>query len=154
MRHIIYLGAMLPPEESQKLLRAVPPAHERVFAHHVTLAFKPKADHPSLALLGQRLTLTVIGEARDAQGQAVCVAGVDVPGQVPHITVSCAPLIPPKYSNELLRGEQWVRIEQFTLVADVQAYMSDGSLVSAVEDLYPPSAEPPLDDVYQSTGRS
>jgi hypothetical protein len=106
----IYVGVFLDPASRKLLLDRVPPKHPTVYADHLTLAFgKNMADkeYP----VGQKMELKVWGLAEDSKGQAVLCTFLDPlklldPKQAPHITISCADGVPPKYSNELVsRGK-------------------------------------------------
>lgn len=98
---VVYLGIFLTPESRERLLALAPPAFARVYADHLTLAFRPTAEEVAAAPLGQTVTLELVGHV---QGQGVHVAVVDYPlkQQVAHITIATAEGVPPKQSNALL----------------------------------------------------
>lgn len=103
------LGIILDSQSRQYLLERVPPIHPKVFAHHVTLVFKPSPEQLELAqpLLLQNTLVEVTEYYQDIKGQAVTVKVDPVLGalnanQQHHITISCADLIPPIYSNDLI----------------------------------------------------
>lgn len=102
----IYTAIFLDEESRQALLKAFPPVHPKVFAHHVTLAFKPT---PVLVkvfeqYLGHEVAFDVVGVTADVMGQAVKVSVPkpygDLWPQVHHVTISCTGT--PGYSNTLL----------------------------------------------------
>ena len=112
--------AVLTPESQRRLLRAVPPVHPVVYAHHVTMAFNP--DEATLAryqpMAGQRLRVPVVAVALDDKAQAVLV-GVESENDYPHITISVAEGVGPVYSNDLLASADHQHVPLFTLEADV-----------------------------------
>jgi hypothetical protein len=110
-----YLALLLTNDSKRKLLRACPPKHARVFAHHVTCLFNPisflpdKSDFllPYMDLLEQKFNVIVHTEVFNNFGHAVKVY---VPpafkelnkSQNHHITISCQDMIYPVYSNKLI----------------------------------------------------
>lgn len=122
----IYVGVFLDPASKEKLLALVPPKHAKVFAEHLTLAFG-KAMAPQYEL-GKQISVSCCGVAVDDKGQAVLVAqkGLEdllAPGQLPHVTVSCAEGVPPKYSGELLaKGGAEVFASPLTLTGVLDYY--------------------------------
>lgn len=102
----VIVMAVLTPESHQRLLELIPPVHKTVYAHHVTMAYKP--DPQTLAyyrtMEGRRIIVPVVAVAVDDKGQAVLV-GVESENEHPHITISVAEGIEAKYSNELLASE-------------------------------------------------
>lgn len=102
----IYTAIFLDEESREVLLKAFPPVHPKVFAHHVTLAFKPT---PVLVkvfeqYLGHEVAFDVVGVTADVMGQAVKVSVPkpygDLWPQVHHVTISCTGT--PGYSNTLM----------------------------------------------------
>jgi len=115
-----YLAVVLTQNSRKELLRLVPPKHKEVIAHHSTIAFKPGAEtlKKYKTLVGKKIKLVVLGAASDEKGQAVLVNGPSE-NPHPHITISCAPGVEAKYSNELLsRG--WRRTKPFNVYGQVQ----------------------------------
>jgi len=101
----IYSAIFLDAESQQKL-KAV--AHlEKVFCHHLTLAFKPSSSHVEALPMGEEVSLEVVCFGDDGRAQA---AGCHIRGEVidfcsnekPHITISCAEGVSPVHSNELV----------------------------------------------------
>lgn len=104
---VIYIGVFL-TDESHGLL-ASDATHEKVFAHHLTVAFRPGMDQEGelSAFLGRQVEMEVQGWARDEKGEAVLVKLPDwladyCQNDYPHVTVSCAEGVKPVYSNDLL----------------------------------------------------
>lgn len=128
---IIYVGAFLDDSEKAKLLARFAPVHPRVFAHHMTMVFKPAPDHPVFARLGEWVDVEVFATAEDAKGQAVCVRGVESDNPNPHITISCAEGTAPVYSNDLLRAGS-TPVEPLVLRARILAMTTAGSAVAVV----------------------
>jgi hypothetical protein len=106
MKKPIYVGVFLDEQSKQALLNVLPPKHPNVFVDHLTLAFG-KAMSDSYEL-GKVIELEILAACDDEKGQAVTcsTSGISellAPGQNPHITVSCAEGVAPKYSSELLQ---------------------------------------------------
>ncbi|OGZ12241.1 MAG: hypothetical protein A3C93_03720 [Candidatus Lloydbacteria bacterium RIFCSPHIGHO2_02_FULL_54_17] len=99
---MLYTGAFLDEEAKGEILAAFPPAHERVVAHHMTIAFGPDQEEVRATPLGEEVELTVVGEAVDEKAQAIVVESPLSKAEIPHITVSVAEGISSSYSNELL----------------------------------------------------
>jgi hypothetical protein len=113
----IFVAVYLTAESKAKLLGLVKPLHTKIFAEHITLAFKPT--DAQLAefepLRGKAVTFTVNAVADDEKGQAVGVKeSLRLDGGVTHVTISCADGVKPVYSNELL-ARKWFLLEPFTL---------------------------------------
>lgn len=104
-----YLAIILDEKSQQLLLKRFPALYPKVFAHHVTVAFKPPMDvyDQYKAYLGQPVTLQVRAYAKDDKCQAVGVeaVGADVAqifkNKKYHITISTNG-VAPFYSNVLL----------------------------------------------------
>lgn len=91
------------------LVREFPPVHPHVFAHHVTLYYKPDAAQTAAMeeWLFEPVVVKVTGYYEDEKGQAVTV---ELPeglrgNRSPHITISTAEGVEPVYSNELIEGD-------------------------------------------------
>jgi hypothetical protein len=101
----VYSAVFLTSESKLALLKAFPAIHPKVFAHHVTLMFKPSSEHLASLEVGRRVDVEVCGYAEDVYGQAVVVRlpdDVNCDNDNPHITISVADGRAPKYSNQLL----------------------------------------------------
>ena len=116
----MFVSAVLTEESRDLLLKRVPPYHPRIYAHHVTMAFKP--DPTTLEyyrqMEGQRIRIPVTAVALDDKAQAVLV-GADSENESPHITISLAEGIKPVYSNDLLGRGDLQHIPIFTVEAVV-----------------------------------
>lgn len=99
-----YLSITLTPESQQLLVKIFPPVHPKVFAHHVTIAFKPSVEVYDAwkQYIGQTINLTVYGYAKDEKGEAVMVDGDILNGKKHHITLSTNQ-VAPIYSITLLQ---------------------------------------------------
>ena len=90
---VVYAGVFLPPMSKQKLLKAFPPLHPTLWAHHMTVYhFQDGGDVPLLPW-GKTVALKVIGhfDARGAQAVVVdAPTRLRPPGRTPHITISTA----------------------------------------------------------------
>ena len=105
MSKTLYWAVKLDSSSVAKLLSKLPPIHPNVYAHHITLAFRPNEMEEELwsSRHGESVTLTVDKFAFDESGQAVIVGGIDRSrGGIPHVTISCANGVKPVYSNTLL----------------------------------------------------
>jgi Fungal tRNA ligase phosphodiesterase domain len=80
------------------------PILPKIWAHHMTMKFKPTPEELEATPLGEKVKLRVIGWAADEKGQAVLVEpeGVASANAHPHITIATAPGTGPVYSNDLL----------------------------------------------------
>lgn len=107
---MVYVAVFLDRESREKLLKLVDPRHPNVFAHHVTVCFKPSQEQLKSFKLPERVEFEAISIVHDEKGQAVRVRGVPSQNEHPHITISCADGVKPVYSNELLKGG---KVEEF-----------------------------------------
>lgn len=103
---VVYTGLFIGEEAKDKLLTQIPPEFERVFAHHLTLKFKPDDGIRSIEL-GKEVKLKLIGQVVDKEIgiQAVLVEPSDeVPtnNRNPHITISSKIGVPPVKSNDAI----------------------------------------------------
>ncbi len=100
-----YIAAFLTEESHKKLLEFLPAKYPNIYAHHVTLHYKPTHSDLSRYQIGQKVMLKITAFAEDDKAQA-CVIETDIPSQNkhPHITLSTAEGIEPVYSNELLEA--------------------------------------------------
>lgn len=117
-----YVAAVLTEESRAKLLQNVPPVHETVIAHHMTISYNPEQDHFDRKygrLIGQRVSLTVRAKASDNQVQAVVVEGWPSENEFPHITISTVPGVSARLSNDLLKTG-FTPIKSFKLSAVIQ----------------------------------
>jgi len=97
--------------------------HPKIWAHHMTIKFKPSEEELESTPVGKKVHLKVIGWAADEKGQAVLVApqGVQSANKNPHITISTAPGTAPVYSNDLLeKGSNRVSGPTLTGVVDAR----------------------------------
>lgn len=116
----MFVSAVLTPESHSRLLAAVPPVHPVVYAHHATMAFNPDMEtfERYRVLEGQRIRVPVTAVAVDDKAQAVLV-GIESENDYPHITISCAEGVKPRYSNDLFTVTDLQHVNVFTLEADV-----------------------------------
>lgn len=101
----IYWAVKLDDASVGTLLSNYPPVHSKVYAEHMTIAFRPsdKVNERLMSDKGKEVMLVVAGHTLDNKGQAVVVTGYGrLDFGVPHITISCAEGVSPKYSNELI----------------------------------------------------
>lgn len=119
----VYIGIFLTPESKRRLLARFPAIHPTVYAEHLTLAFG-KAMAPEYPI-GEIRRFSVVGYAEDPKGQTVVIdfRGIEdllAPGQLPHVTISTAAGVPPKYSKELLPSA--VPVEPLVLEGTIEPF--------------------------------
>ena len=84
----------------EKLLHIFPPKHTKIFAHHLTIAFKPNSLEN--IEIGKKSILKIIGRVFDEKGDALLVKTDKSNKKYPHITISCNQFIDPIYSDEMI----------------------------------------------------
>ena len=97
---IIYTAQFI--KDKEDLLKKFPPKHDKVFAHHSTIAFKPRSLDG--IEMGRESKMKIIARAWDEKGDTLLVDNPKSQNENPHITISCAKDVPPTYSNELLKN--------------------------------------------------
>ena len=130
---IIYTGFFI--NEPQKLLAMFPPKHAKFFAHHSTNLFKPKPG--DRIEVGNKVVLKILGRAYDEKGDALLVENTFSQNKFPHITLSCAEDVSPRYSDELLADAHTQHtLELFTEPVFIEAtegyFTSDGNVVTDI----------------------
>lgn len=106
---VVYAGVFLTPMAQKKLLKAFPPEHAQVWAHHMTVWHY--ADGEALPELpwGKQVQLKVVRHVSSGAVQAVAVSPPTrlrpYGGRVPHITISTAQGTAPAASKGLFQGE-------------------------------------------------
>lgn len=108
-----YAGIFLIASSQHRLLARVPPRHAVVYAHHVTLAFRPDLDACLSLPLGAEVAVAVVGSACDERTQAI---EVKLPSwlpcatpAVPHVTVSIVPEASAREAGELIAAARMER---------------------------------------------
>ena len=86
--------------EPKKVIKKFPPKHSKVYAHHLTIEFKPKSLEG--IEVGKIWSIRVIGRAFDDKGDALLVENEKSKNKFPHITLSCSVDTDPVCSNELI----------------------------------------------------
>lgn len=84
------------------LLSQFPARHDKVFAHHSTIWYKPT--NLDDLQIGEKSMLKIIGYIADERCFAVLVENSKSKNRFPHITISCTQDTGPVYSNELLEN--------------------------------------------------
>jgi len=121
-----YTGVFLDDSSKRALLawfekETGQPILKKVFAHHMTIKFKPSDEEVEQLPIGEPATLRVIGWAADEQGQAVLVQpSVPSSNKHPHITVATDGTSP-VYSNKLL-AKGFTKVNGPTLKGTVGAF--------------------------------
>ena len=118
-KQVHYSGVFLTSQSRTDLLERVPPVHDVLHAGHITLAFKPSAQHIAGLPVGRRVAIRIDGAAANSGVQAVSVTllEMDADGRLggnidvrrleggnrfPHITLSRTEATPAKESNTLI----------------------------------------------------
>ncbi|MFA6158220.1 MAG: hypothetical protein WCV82_04035 [Candidatus Paceibacterota bacterium] len=85
-----YLAIVLDNDSQGLLLKRVSPSYPKVYAHHVTVSFRPSVDvyDEFKAHLGEKIELRVCGYAKDERVETVVVETDILKGRLNHITVS------------------------------------------------------------------
>lgn len=97
-KQILYTAEFVVDKED--LIKKFPPKHKKIFAHHSTIAFKPK-DLDSINI-GKKSKMKIIGRVFDDKGDALLVENPKSNNKYPHISLSCIEGVEPVYSNELI----------------------------------------------------
>ena len=84
----------------QTLLGIFPPIHNRVFAHHSTIEYRPK-DLSDIEI-GKKYNLRIIGYVYDENSQAVLVENPKSTKEHPHITISCTDDVNPRHTADMI----------------------------------------------------
>ena len=96
--------------------------HDKIQNDHITLTYACADREEYQNLVGKKVSLKVVGHAADDKAQAVVVSGYDrLDGQTPHITLSHALGVTPKYSNDLLK-KGWERVNGPTLSGVIDTF--------------------------------
>ncbi len=131
MAKAIYIGAFLTNEAREKLLcfwrNTFGPLHQKAFAHHCTIAFRPTPEQLTDPSIGHAGHVTIISAVADLKAQAVGVIGATSNNEYPHITISCAEGISPVYSNKLMAFATPIE-NGITLQTKVGIFYSDGRI--------------------------
>jgi hypothetical protein len=117
---IVYTAIVLDNRSKDTLQRMYPGVHENYFANHVTLTYGKNEPHPRQ---GEEVNFVADDYATDNKGEAVQVniGGIENDRQIPHITISTAAGIGPRYSQELLaKGAQ--KIPPINLSGRIMAF--------------------------------
>ncbi len=103
----MYIAANLTPESVELLKKKIPPMYEKVFYHHMTIAFNPSREAFDRYgdLMGKEIELFVMAVCNDSKAQAVLVDSDLVEEGFPHITLSCAEGVKPFYSQTLIKNK-------------------------------------------------
>ena len=98
MKKVIYTALFV--KDKNELLRYFSPAHENVYADHVTLKFRP--ENIDDLVVGREHPIEIIGRVQDENGDALIVNCPALNLENSHVTLSCAEGIKPFYSNDLV----------------------------------------------------
>lgn len=103
----MYIAANLTQESIQKLKEKLPPKYDRVFYHHMTMAFNPSEEifNKYKNLIGEEIELQVFASCHDDRAHAVLVDSDKSEDEHPHITLSCIKEEKPNYSRELIKNK-------------------------------------------------
>ncbi len=107
-----YIGVVLDPMDTQKLIRRYGQLHPERHAHHMTVwHFRDSSEAPLRLPWGRTVDLKVKAHLADDKAQVVVVdppRALRSKGRTSHITVSTSSGVGPKYSNDLIR--KWEEI--------------------------------------------
>lgn len=148
-----YLAVFLDSQSKAALVHDFPAKHPDTYAEHMTIVLKPGHEH--LQMIGQVVTMKVVGYAEDEKGQAVLVRP-DLPGvkDNPHVTLSVADGVKPMYSNELL-SKGWEPVSGPTLRGVVDTFPRSLTPIQRVAARYmAATALPTLEELkpFKDTG--
>ena len=118
-----YLAIFLTKQSREKLLAAIPPAHSKVIADHVTVKVNPTEDEIEQFPEGEMTKFQVTGVAQDNAVQAVSVRGVKSAKKNPHITISVAPGHKAAESDKLLASKRPKMLKTFVLTGTYKAVL-------------------------------
>jgi len=123
-----YIAAFLDAKSRAKLTHDFPYLHDKARADHMTISRAVTPD--LLEWVGRPLRMKVVGYAENDRIQAVVVEPDRALGResrIPHVTLSHAPGVPSKESNDLLAGG-YDRV--------------NGPVLSGIVDVFPRSLTP------------
>jgi hypothetical protein len=104
----LYLGVFLDDHSHGRLLKwwkreTGTDVLSKVYAHHMTIKFKPNQSDMRRHKMSEEVDLQVVGWADNGKVQAVVVTGYESANKVAHITVATDGT-PPKFSNDLVEA--------------------------------------------------
>lgn len=120
----VFVAVVLDEASHRKLLSwweattGEPVLTKKVYAHHMTIKFKPTAADMAKHKVGQKVDLVVTGWASNGKVQAVAVEGYESTNAHPHITIATDGS-PPKLSDALL-GAGYTRVKGPVLHGEIQ----------------------------------
>ena len=126
MQNIIYTAEFV--KDKYALLKIFQPKHQKIFAHHSTIAFKPGSLDG--IVVGKESKMKIIGRVSDYKGDALLVENPKSNNKYPHITLSCIEGVGPVYSNELIEksvAQGTVEYFETPVEIDVVEGWSDGA---------------------------
>jgi len=124
---VLYTALILDPASHtavQKWFEQVSgePLLDTVFAHHITIQFKPSESQVADIEVGSKASVKVVGWASDDKIQVVVVSGLTVASGVPHVTLATAPGTSPAYAKQLLQ-DSYTRAGGPVLTGQIEAVM-------------------------------
>lgn len=137
----IYSAIFLPKDQEEGLLdwwkketglKVLP----KIFAHHMTIKFKPSPEEVMALPIGQDAGLKIIGWVADEKGQTILVEP-EVPStnSNPHITIATDGTSP-VYSNELIQNGEVNMISGPTLKGRVGIFNGGGDQFDLINTIY------------------
>lgn len=100
MRPVIYTALFV--KDKEELLRYFTPAHDNVYADHITIKFRP--ENIDDLVVGREHFVEITGRAQNENGDALIVECPLLENKHFHLTLSCADEIKPFYSNGLVEN--------------------------------------------------
>ena len=117
-----YIAVVLDENSVNSLKEAIPPIHQKLFYHHMTIAYMPdelvyKKYEDSI---GKQVELSVTGFCFDDKCQVAIVETNLSEKEVPHVTLSCEENTKPVYSDTLLRNKTNYKVINLKITGEVE----------------------------------
>jgi len=151
---VLYTAVILDDASKAKLKTRFPLAHPNEFVHHMTIKFERGQDLPEN--LGETVSLQVVGYQEDSNGQAVVInppSSLNVVNKIPHVTMSTATDVKPKYSNDML-AEGYLKIDSFNISGQVVAITTKQTEITSKEQFESLQEEKVKEEVFPYTPQS
>jgi len=139
-KKVIYTGLFIPETDKETLLTQVPPKFEKIFAHHLTLMFRPDDGIQSIEL-GRVTKLKLIGQVIDEEiGIQACLVETDpevsTSNKNPHITISAREGVAPVKSNDAiskaLENGNVIKFDKAIEIDVTEGFFDGASVITAI----------------------
>ncbi|HZS43266.1 MAG TPA: hypothetical protein VFA52_03575 [Candidatus Paceibacterota bacterium] len=114
-RSIVYSGIFLTEDSRKILLEKIRPLYENIFAHHVTVKYRPNSEEIFNFQPGKEYELEIVGVASDGKSQAAVIKGFKTESEVTHVTISTLGETKPNYSKDLLKSAKIENLKPFKI---------------------------------------